>query len=280
MDYKFFASYQTEGTNVTSLNLHTHKQFEIYYFHEGDCWYQVNDKFFNLTPGDILLIDGNKPHRVFLNQDNPIYIRSVIHFDPDFLMEYLSKNQQADLLDLFNLDGNRQFIVNSSNLNRNIDWLVQRLSDLSSQSFNPEVSFLTSSYITALLLELKHLYQRDSNRALIDKQQKMDISNRVINYITQHYNEDISLNDISSGINISKSYMSQEFKKESGESVMEFLMSYRFGQAQSLILLEPEKPIMDIALQTGFKSNAHFSRYFKQKTGLTPSHYRKKYRTK
>lgn len=61
-----------------------------------------------------------------------------------------------------------------------------------------------------------------------------------------------------------------------GFTVMEYVMSSRLTEAKYLLETAPEKPLKDIALESGFKSTSHFSRFFKGKVGVTPMAYRQR----
>ena len=52
-------------------------------------------------------------------------------------------------------------------------------------------------------------------------------------------------------------------------------MGCRLNQVKYLLEMEPDLSIAEVSSSSGFESLAHFSRYFKEKVGVTPSKYRK-----
>ena len=52
---------------------------------------------------------------------------------------------------------------------------------------------------------------------------------------------------------------------------MEYVMGCRFNQVKYLLEMEPDLSIAEVSASSGFESLAHFSRYFKEKVGTTPS---------
>jgi AraC-like DNA-binding protein len=65
------------------------------------------------------------------------------------------------------------------------------------------------------------------------------------------------------------------FKEVTGFTVMEYVMACRLNQVKYLLEMEPDQSLTDVSRATGFESVAHFSRFFKEKVGTTPSQYRK-----
>ncbi|WP_232516153.1 helix-turn-helix domain-containing protein [Chitinophaga caeni] len=62
-------------------------------------------------------------------------------------------------------------------------------------------------------------------------------------------------------------------KKETGNTALGYLQSKLIDEAK-LKIFDHSKSINDIASELGFKYQQHFSRLFKQKTGITPNDYR------
>ncbi|MER2063690.1 MAG: AraC family transcriptional regulator, partial [Alkalibacterium sp.] len=74
---------------------------------------------------------------------------------------------------------------------------------------------------------------------------------------------------------LSESYVSHLFKEVTGYTVMEYVMNYRLIQAKAYMGLAPlESTIKECAMACGFESDAHFNRFFKKRTGMTPKQYK------
>ena len=97
---------------------------------------------------------------------------------------------------------------------------------------------------------------------------------KIVDYLNEHYAENLTLQKISEKFFISASNLSHAFKKETGLSPIQYIMQRRIGEAQSL-LVETSLPIQEIEYQLGFNDTAHFSKMFKKYVGVTPKEYRK-----
>ncbi|HJB22610.1 MAG TPA: helix-turn-helix domain-containing protein [Candidatus Jeotgalibaca pullicola] len=69
--------------------------------------------------------------------------------------------------------------------------------------------------------------------------------------------------------------MSHVFKEVTGHTIMTYLMQYRLSKARNQLIQEPDERIKIISQESGFESEAHFSRFFKRNMGVSPSEYRK-----
>ena len=103
----------------------------------------------------------------------------------------------------------------------------------------------------------------------------------IASWINQHYSEKITLERIAKELNLNKYYVSHVFKEVTGFTVMQYVMECRLIQVKYLLEMRPDLSLEEIFTATGFESGAHFSRFFKDKMGMTPTSYRKKkYRQK
>ena len=98
----------------------------------------------------------------------------------------------------------------------------------------------------------------------------------VLKYIEEHYKDPIRLEDAALLVTLNPAYLSNIFKKETGENFVDYLNSYRIGQAREL-LKDSNLSINEIAYSTGFQDARYFSKLFKKYVGITPKDYRKIY---
>lgn len=97
---------------------------------------------------------------------------------------------------------------------------------------------------------------------------------RAIEYIEAHLNEDIGLFDVSRETGYSYYHMTRLFSSVLGESVGRYINRRRLYNASEK-LIYTDRRIIDIALDSGFKSSEAFSRAFKAAFGSSPAEYRK-----
>jgi AraC family transcriptional regulator len=95
--------------------------------------------------------------------------------------------------------------------------------------------------------------------------------NRVLDYITQHLDGDLSLNKLARVSHFSNFHFHRIFQGITGETVNSFVRRARLERAAQLMKAAPGRRITDIALDVGFPGLAEFSRAFKAHFGITAS---------
>ena len=93
-------------------------------------------------------------------------------------------------------------------------------------------------------------------------------------YIREHLDE-VSRSRLAQVFYLSPNYLSKLFRKETGDSLSEFIQQERMQKAKQLLRQEGMS-ISRIAEETGYPSFAHFSKQFKKFVGMSPNEYRRK----
>lgn len=130
-------------------------------------------------------------------------------------------------------------------------------------------------------LQLKHLFNdilirilEDGTHTALQNAEIHPIVREGIAYMLKNLSEPVSLSTISKRFGISETYFSHLFKESIGISFKQYQLLKRVDHAKRM-LEEQELPIYAVGVECGFNTPAQFNRVFKEKTGFTPSQYRK-----
>ena len=144
--------------------------------------------------------------------------------------------------------------------------------------FNSRQDYLPALMSMTQLHELRTWFTdkvMESCRNILSK--RAERSNSIIEnakeYITQHFNKDISLDDVSRAVNISPYYFSKIFKEDTGENFIEYLTNIRMEKAKEL-LETTEYSMKEICSMVGYSDPNYFSRSFKKNVGVTPTEFK------
>ena len=96
-------------------------------------------------------------------------------------------------------------------------------------------------------------------------------------YLSGHFAENPTLEEVAEAVSMSTSYFSTLFKKETGIGFSEYLIQLRCEEAKRL-MRETSDSMSVIAMKVGYQDAKYFSRIFRKTVGIKPSEYRKIYR--
>ncbi len=216
----------------------------------GNVECNVNNVTYNLNKGDCGLCLPYDIHS-YCPQKETLYW--VLVFSEDFV-NYFSKQIKNKTGNGFNFK-----------LGKSVeDYIKERLIN------NPNPDIMT---LKSCLYAICNDYQ--SSVKIVSKNNKHnEITLFIIDYISQNYQEKISLNDIAKKLGYDYNYTSRYFRKTFNMTFSEFLSIYRLENATRL-LESTDKSVLLIANESGFQSLRNFNRFFKEKVGVSPTEYRK-----
>lgn len=246
---------------------HYHNVYEIYYLLDGRRNYFIQNKIYHVIKGDIVLINIQDIHKT-MESNNSFHERILINFQNEFISPLLDNENY--LLDCF-LSEHKVIHLNVTEQS----FVQSILIKMMEENKKKPKGYLT--YEKILLIELLLFINRNMDR--LDElergqsrlQSKMS---EVALYLSENYMEKLTLKEVADNFFITPCHLSRSFKKTTGFTFIEYLNSVRIKESRKL-LKETRKSVMKIAEITGFESQTHFGRVFKQMTGLSPTKYRK-----
>jgi len=259
--------------NIEPLTFHSHDYYEIYIFHQGNCRYIVDNKIINMSPGTILFMNGKAVHKAHVIGNPNNYVRSVVHFLPEFIEDLVEFLNCRYLLNTFE-DNNTTVKINNKQNLETIEHMIKEIVDLSS-TFDKHQTELKLCIIK-LLFYISRVGKTDFPLKKIDEPEKIKYVEGIVDIIQENYTKQLSITEIAKEMNLSSSYTSRVFKVVTGYTIMEYLMDYRFSQTKYLLEISSNKTLKDIAMECGFTSSSHFSHFIKRRTGYSPSAFKDK----
>lgn len=258
--------------------IHTHNFYELNIVMSGNGKHYVNDATFYITNGDVFIMPPKISHGYTFNSEN----YSIFHllFHKDFFRKYEAcLNELAGYHILFNIDPiirNKDNLINSFlhiniSENYNLIRIFHELAALEKEDKNnteqkkENLTLYVIAKICDMIGEEKSSY-KDGKRYLFDLLKSVE-------YIHTNYGEKIELQTLYTISCMSRSSYIRYFKQLFNCPPLVYIQNYRLRQAKSM-LKHTNHSLTSIANDCGFCDSAHFSRLFKQKYQMSPSHYR------
>jgi AraC family transcriptional regulator len=102
----------------------------------------------------------------------------------------------------------------------------------------------------------------------------------VIEYIHEHLDAELSLDHLAAVARMSPFHFARLFKNSTGLPPHQYVIARRVERAKELLRGRDHPPLAEVAFETGFSSQSHFTRHFKRLVGVTPRRFRTTARTR
>lgn len=245
---------RTEFPDLDMFSMHTHEGYEIYCFLEGDADYFVEGTIYSLKPGDILLLKKAEAHSLLIKKLVP-YERITVHFSEEHIHSE-QREALSSFLDSRPLGKHNRY---AAALFKNNNWQYYLEKIYSTKNHRQR-----SVYLTVLLYELREAFPRICSDERVEKDPATDI----ISYINEHLTENLSLEQLCCLFYMSKAQLNRRFKKATGSTVWEYIMTKRLLLAKEY-LVKGEAPTA-VCTKCGFNDYGSFYRAYKAKFGVSP----------
>ncbi|WP_167859774.1 AraC family transcriptional regulator [Paenibacillus cymbidii] len=158
----------------------------------------------------------------------------------------------------------------------------QRLNELGHRNLREMFAYDVLEHMHSLQsLEEVHRWMRDDVFHAVASQLQADQMSRrrkwieqARRYIDEHFETDVSLQELAGRFGLAAGTLSRAFKEESGENFVDYLIRVRMTKAKEW-LLHTDMPIKTMAERLRYSSVHNFNRIFKRVTGVPPGHFRK-----
>lgn len=253
----------TTHPNEICYDWHIHNECELLTVFEGQMSLWVGEKEYTLFPGDIIFINENIPHKTNTKANSRTFLMQMRHdFDTinKHLYHYISHA------------GNDSQVFHSKTEEN--DKLYKCIENIINENVNKNKSY--DMFIKAEVLKIfAYLYRFDVLTDPLSHFNTKEISRiiPVLDFVDTHYAESVSLQQMSTLLNIDKAHFCRIFKKAMNTSFIQYLNFVRIIKAEKL-LLHTDKSISEIAEETGFSSPAYFAETFKRTMSCSPSAYK------
>lgn len=118
----------------------------------------------------------------------------------------------------------------------------------------------------------------DSSMPNLEYSQMSKNVRKIIRYIEENYNQDISLDQLAEHVFLHPNYISSLFKKDTGLTFIHYLHLYRIKKAKALMINDKELSFHQISEMVGYENVRHFFNVFKKYSGETPGKFRELYK--
>ncbi len=266
-----FNIYHFEASNWEHP-VHKHTYYEIIFILRGKGIHNINGNTYPYESGDVFLLGPEDFHS--------FDIASITEFCFIRFNESYSKThsvtdkywQQIFQSLLLTSTQSRGTIVHDKEEKQKLHQLLKVLESEYDNPPSAHFEMIRDSLMRSILLILA----RNLSQQTPAKSKESNAAEAILRYIKQHiYDPDkLSMERIAEAFHLAPTYISIFFKKQTGESLKQFVIKHRIKLIEARLLYS-SMTLTEIADEFGFTDESHFCKQFRQYTGVSPSTFRK-----
>lgn len=249
--------------------MHWHEDLQFIYVLDGEIEIKTLDTSVRIDKGGGIFINKNVIHLV--KKSFSCHYNSFIF--PDYFLKFYFGSPGADFVE--RIVGKDELPIccfpKETEWCKSILSVLSHLADLEKRK--------TEFYAYEVLCLLSTLWLEVCRNIQVPTENTDTVMGvrmqKFLQYISEHYGEDVSLDNLAKSANVCKSECLRCFKTSMQTTPYKYLTEYRLSKAAEL-LKNSDEPIGNIADSVGFRQVSHFGKCFKEKTGLSPREYRMK----
>ncbi|CUB04501.1 AraC family transcriptional regulator [Marinomonas fungiae] len=240
-----------------AYSTHAHEEYSIGVTLTGRQDFYTQGTFHKSHPGQIMVFNPGDAHDGESGDDTTLTY-SMLYIHPEQFKPYLTALEVANP---------EQFRIQDAVFSDlEVQDKILRLARLI------ELKTATSSEYESLLFELtEQLVRYQSQQPLMAETRRQLLLERAKEYLQDHYQDEVSLDDLCRVACMSKYHFLRCFKAYTGMTPHQYWLNVRIHRGQQA--LRSGVPVLDVMSELGFNDLSHFNRRFKPVFGMTPRQY-------
>lgn len=264
--FQFATSQAVDGVMLLSASMtdfsygrHAHEEFSFGVTLAGRQDFFTQGEQRHSYPGNVLVFNPDDAHDGESGSDDTLR----------YQMLYVHPNQLAPFLDAVGVRQAELFRIGTPVLEDPL--LRHQILQLASLVKDEDTS--TFAYTSAMFEFAEQLARFDGIAPLTPNKQRDILLLRARDYLYDNLDKEISLDDLSQAVHMSKFHLLRHFKQHFGMTPYQFWLNGRINKARQALL--SGKSVQDVAMSFGFNDVSHFNRRFKPIFGTTPRQYQR-----
>lgn len=250
---------------------HVQEYIEILYCHAGSHQVMLNGIVSEFNAGDLVVINPNMIHSVF-SRGGPDNCYSVLKMDLNFIDSLSGFAAEQSYLLPFRTSGTpHQTCFCARELEQT--GIPAVYEEIKRELERKEYGYALAIKIQAerLLLWVLRRWKEASPLPAGKQSRKL---NGILDYLWKHYDQKLQGVQVAAQFYLSYSHLSNLIRSATGMSFVKYLNFIRITQAKKL-LMTTDRPVTEIALDTGFSSSSYFIEQFREAEGMSPGKFRR-----
>ncbi|HZN11966.1 MAG TPA: AraC family transcriptional regulator [Blastocatellia bacterium] len=270
VEVRFFTFGKRRNTRMTR-----HDYFELLYIHSGEAVYQIQDRFFTVGGGDLLVISGALYHRLTVSRRGRVKA-AALYFLPELIHANDAAGDGAEYLMPFLVQDSAfpHVVGAASGIPPQTFDLIGRIHrELPAQDHRGRLAIKTYLKMILILLVNHYASYRGTVEIFHRNQRAIEQLRPLFKFLEARYAEPVGVQEAAEVVRLSKSHFMRFFKQVTGQSFIAYLNHFRIAKAEEL-LAKTDKSVAEVGQEVGFCDQSYFGLVFRKLTQMTPLQYK------
>ncbi|MCI0625279.1 MAG: AraC family transcriptional regulator [Acidobacteria bacterium] len=258
--------------------MNRHEYFEFTYIHSGQAVFQIQDRFFEVKEGDLVVIGSTLYHRITGRSRSPAKI-IVLYFLPELIRGASVPGDDVEYMMPFLIqDADFPHVIKSATgiPAPALDLMKKMRAELPPRTARGRLAVKT--YLKMILILIVNHYSDYSGakQAFDRRMRAIERLQPLFEYLESHFDQPVTIQEAAETCAMSTSYFMRFLKATTGQSFLSYLNHFRIEKAQAL-LASTDKSISEVSQEIGFCDQSYFGVVFRKLVGMTPLAYRHRF---
>lgn len=258
--------YSMRTSDEHDFDSHIHQCYEFLYVNEGTLIYTIEGKEYIAHPGDVIFTRPMALHSLSF----PVkcqYTRQFFH-----IYDSLLKKAEPLLKNIDELNSDKNNLIPAHLVQKyRIGEIFDGIRNAAEMGHDANTADLMLCYAVEIMLKISSILQNEKMESTAATKNENVL--KIMNFIEQHYRENIRLEDIANLLYLDKSYVGRIFRRHTGMSIKPYINMRRITLAKKLI--STGRQATEVYLECGFENYCTFYRVFKKLVGVTPEEFKR-----
>ena len=250
-----FMQEENVAANTLLFQNHWHEHLELWYLETGEVTVSHNGQQSVLHGGDLAIANSNELHAAYSVSKELTAFWVII--DPKFFNTELSRGHFVF----------QNVIVGDKKVKRFFEDIFE---EYQRQAVGYDMAIKAKLFELLVYLVRSHICRQITQEEYVVRANKLERILPAVQYIENHYNTEISYQELAQLLNVSKYHFCHLFKEATGKTVVQYINDVRLDKAYHL-LKNTDMNITQISMSVGFNDMNYFSRLFRKHKNVPPS---------
>lgn len=249
------------------MDMHIHDSYEIYFSISGGKQFLIDNRFYNIQPGDLFFINQYESHHL-TQIDQQIHERIVISIYPEYLKNLCAGKTDINYCFSHRTEGCRHKITLSDEEQKRFRYYIHKITSISGfgEDLLEEASFIE------MMVFLNKLFYQSCHRELPEEPNGYHSQvDQILSYINQNIKSSLTIDELSDHFYLSPSYLCRIFKHATGTTINKYITAKRITIAKAL--LTDGATVNEACDGCGFNDYSNFLKAFSKAVGVSPKKY-------